>query len=258
MKEEIKLREGRMSTEQFPERTKTAILHFRTTEPAQVQFYTAEQGGVEELDHEKTYTVSEVDERMTGMTPGQLIRIESNKVIEEIFMDWEYVGLITPEELSKLTRMSYIDDDKARCFIDEAEQNDVRSKLGDPLYGYICSHVDDLYDLLAGCTYETQCGDTRYHAGLKKALAYYAYSRLIVGGNIELTRAGMVNRDSDYSYHSDIGERQQTSRETAAIADRYLNEVLDYCRNDDTLKQYVPKPATFKNTSRTNVTIIGE
>lgn len=257
MKEQLRLQPGNLSTYKFTVRSESGLMHIKTENPAQVRFYFTVEGGEETLFYEYLYLERETVEPMVHMPRQELMRIESSEVIEEIDMDWDYVGLITPDELAKLTRMSYVDDDKARCFIDEAEQNDIRPKLGDPLYSYIVANFGGLRDLMSGCSYEAQCGMTRYHAGLKKALAYYAYSRLIMGGNIELTRSGMVNRDSDYSHHSDNEERQQTSRETAAIADRYLNEVLDYVRNNNALKQYAPKPSMFKNTSRTNVTIIG-
>ena len=258
MKENLRLQPGNMSTYKFTVRSESGSFHIKTKAPAQVRFFFSVYGGEESMYFEYLYLERETIEPMENMPRNELMRISSSEEIEEIYMNWDYVGLITPDELSKLTRMSYVDDDKARCFIDEAEQNDIRSKLGDDLYNYVVEHFGELPDLMNGSSYDTQCGMTRYHAGLKKALAYYAYSRLIVGGNIELTRSGMVNRDSDYSHHSDNEERQQTSRETAAIADRYLNEVLDYVRNDETLKQYAPKPTPFKNTSRTNVTIIGD
>lgn len=256
MKQELELQPGRKSTYQFTVQSQTGTLHIRTERPSQVKFYFATYGGEEKLYYQSLYINAETNEPMVNLPEESLMRIESTNEIEEIYIDWPSVSLITPAELSQLSRMCFADDDKAKRFIDEAEQNDIRKNLGNKLYSYIVENRGILGDLLNGCPY-TAGSETRYHSGLKKALAYYAYSRLIVGGNVELTRAGVVNRDSDYSHQSDTEERQQTSRETAAIADRYINEVLDYCRNHETLRLYV-SANKFKETNRTSVKIIGE
>lgn len=170
------------------------------------------------------------------------------------------MALITPTEMSSLSRMSYIDDNKAAAYIEEAEQNDIRRWMGDALYEYVTNNISNVSDLLNGCYYDAQdcCGTIRRrHMGVKSALAYYAYSRIVTGGTIELTRVGVVDRNSDYSYHTDLQNRQQASREAAAIADRYMGEVMDYVKNNETLAAYAAK-AQRPNSNRTTLKIIGE
>lgn len=172
------------------------------------------------------------------------------------------MALITASELSSLSRTSYIDDTKSAAYIEEAEQCDVRKHMGDKLFEYITENStnQDLATLMNGGYYDVQCGndtDRRYHPGLKRTLAYYTYARLVTGGTIELTRVGVVDRDSNYSHHTDLKNRQQASRETAAIADEYMSQVLDYCRHNNTLKAYTV-PAQRPNSSRTIINIIGQ
>ena len=98
--------------------------------------------------------------------------------------------LITPSEISSLAREVFIDDSKATRFIVEAEEMDVRPVLGDKMLAYIRDNVAQVSNLLNGTTY-TYNGQTYTFSGLKKAVAYYTYARLIVGGDIEVTRSGV-------------------------------------------------------------------
>lgn len=165
--------------------------------------------------------------------------------------------LITPSEISTLAREVFIDDSKATRFIDEAEDMDVRPALGDKMMNHIRTSRDaNLLPLLNGDTYEYN-GQTYTFSGLKKAIAYYAYARLIVGGDIEVTRSGINSRDSDYSHKAVIEERQQVSRECSAIADRHMNQLLDYIKRTDSLAQYLERP-NRADTQRTKCKIIGD
>ena len=164
--------------------------------------------------------------------------------------------LITPNEISSLAREVFIDDSKAIRFIDEAEDMDVRPALGDKMLQYIRENVASLGSLLNGTTY-TYKGQTYTFSGLKKAIAYYAYARLIVGGDVEVTRSGMRSRDSDYSHQVPMEERQQVSRECSAIGDRHMNQLLDYIKRTDSLAQYLERPKRA-DTQRTKCKIIGD
>jgi hypothetical protein len=164
--------------------------------------------------------------------------------------------LITPNEISSLAREVYIDDIKATRFIDEAEDMDVRPVLGDKMLKYIRDNVATLTDLMNGATY-TYNGQTYTFSGLKKAVAYYTYARLIVGGDVEVTRSGLRSRDSDYSHQVPMEERQQVSRECSAIADRHMNQLLDYIKRTDALAAYLERPRRA-DSQRTKCKIIGD
>lgn len=165
-------------------------------------------------------------------------------------------NLITPSEISTLAREVFIDDTKASLFITEAEDMDVRPALGDKMLKYVRDNADTLTDLMNGTTYVYN-GRTYTFSGLKRAVAYYAYARIVVGGDVEVTRSGLRSRDSDYSHQAPLEERQQVSRECSAIADRHMNQLLDYIRRTPSLASNLERPQRA-DTQRTKCKIIGD
>lgn len=134
-------------------------------------------------------------------------------------------SLITPEEISTLARPCYADEAKALAYIYECEQNDIKKVIGDDLFIQLKEGGQTF--LLEGGIYERN--GKRYELnGIKRALAYYVYSRLLESSSVELTRQGVVNRRSDHSNDADDREIISVSRETLAIADRYMQEVAVY------------------------------
>lgn len=155
--------------------------------------------------------------------------------------------LITSEEISLLARPCHVDEQKAIAYIVEAELNNIKPALGDDLFLRLKRGENRL--LLEGGEYERD-GKLYYIAGVKRALAYYVYSRLLESSSVDLTRQGAVNRRSEYSDEASREELLSASRETYAIADRYMDECLlyinDKCSNDNV------------NSNRTKIKIIGK
>lgn len=190
-----------------------------------------------------------------GLPVGSYLQFQGEQ--DMVFMQWKGEGalLLTPNEVSLLARPVYSDEQKAMRYIYEAEQNNLKPAMGDDAYLRAKrNRTAETEMLLKGGTYTDEDGRERHFAGLKRALAYYTYSRLVESSNIELTRQGVVNRRSDYSDEADRQERIEASRETYAIADRYLKECLAYlafiegtgsCKEDNV------------NSNRTKIKIIG-
>ena len=137
--------------------------------------------------------------------------------------------LITPAEISTLARPCYADEEKALAYIVEAEQNNIKPAIGDDLYIQLKEGGQTF--LLEGGIYERN-GKRYYLNGIKKALAYFVISRLYESSTTELTRQGVVNRRSEYSDNADNSEIISVSRETYAIANRYMEEVERYLGTD--------------------------
>lgn len=137
--------------------------------------------------------------------------------------------LITPEEISTLARPCYADEEKALAYIVEAEQNNIKPAIGDDLFIQLKEGGQTF--LLEGGIYERN-GKRYYLNGIKKALAYFVISRLYESSTTELTRQGAVNRRSEYSDNADNREIISVSRETYAIANRYMEEVEKYLGTD--------------------------
>lgn len=152
---------------------------------------------------------------------------------------------ITPQDISLLARPCYADEAKVLAYIYEAEQNNIKPKIGDDLFLRLKDGENSL--LLEGGTYEKN--GKRYQLnGIKKALAYYAYSRLLESGSVNLTRQGVVNRRSDDANAVNEDNIIKISRETYAIADRYMQEIIDYLGAGE---------ANMETTQRTSVRLIG-
>jgi hypothetical protein len=137
--------------------------------------------------------------------------------------------LISPEEISTLARPCYADEQKALAYIVEAEQNNIKPAIGDDLFIQLKEGRQTF--LLEGGVYERN--GKRYELnGIKKALAYFVISRLYESSTIELTRQGVVNRRSEFSDNADERDIISVSRETYAIANRYMEEVEKYLGTD--------------------------
>lgn len=180
---------------------------------------------------------------------GSFMKITSATALTSATLQWrgEEALLITPMEVSLLARPCYADEQKVMRYIAEAEQNNIKPILGDDLFLRLKTGDDKL--LLNGGTYER---DGRRHQlnGVKRALAYYVYSRLLEFSSVDITRQGVVNRRSEFSDGADSRDIVSVSRETYAIANRYMDECMEYvggsCKTDKV------------ETNRIKVRIIGD
>lgn len=138
--------------------------------------------------------------------------------------------LITTDEVGTLTRgMSvYVDKEKIEAYISEAENMDIRPALGDALFLDIKAEQDKYQLLLVGGEYETKCGDKKLLVGLKSALAYYSYARLVKNGDGYVTRFGFLNKENEYSGRPEFKEKLQAYNDAFDVASRYMKECVDY------------------------------
>lgn len=167
--------------------------------------------------------------------------------------------LITTEEVSKLSRdMSiHLDNFKIEAYIRESENIDIKDALGDALFLDVKEHPDKYGTLLNGGEYDSKCGTKRTFIGLKAALAYYAYSRIVKNGDGNVSRFGFVNKESEYSSRSDIKEKVMAYNDTFSVADRYLKECVRYL-NDCKSNFPLYKGGGKLKANRTVFRIIGE
>ena len=135
--------------------------------------------------------------------------------------------LITTLEVSSLSRsMSlHIDEDKIETYIRESESIDIKSALGDALYLDVKDNPDKYKLLLEGGIYEGKDGK-QLLTGLKVALAYYTYARIVKNGDGNVTRYGFVQKESEYISHIEFKEKVMAYDDAFSIADRYLKECV--------------------------------
>lgn len=145
--------------------------------------------------------------------------------------------LITTSEVATLSRgMSvHIDEDKIETYIRESESIDIKSALGDELYLDVKEHSEKYELLLDGGTYEDNRGEKKMFMGIKTALAYYTYARIVKNGDGNVTRYGFVQKEDEYSSRPDIKEKVMAYNDAFSIADRYLKECVLFLneKNDE-------------------------
>ena len=111
--------------------------------------------------------------------------------------------------------------------IEEAELLDIKPKLGDELFMRLLTHVQFAV-LINGGEYTDECRNRRHFVGLRRALAYYVWARLVKTSVNHLTRFGFVQKRDEYSQATEYRERQTAYNDAFAIADGYMKECLAY------------------------------
>ena len=150
-------------------------------------------------------------------------------------------ALITAEEVSALARPIYADEEIVSSIIAESEREDIKPRIGDRLYLTLKTKgaaelTNEESLLLNGGQWTSSNGDVHYLEGLKTALAYFVYSRIVRDGNIQSTRYGARIKSDENSTSTEDTERQRQYRQAFASADRYLAECLAFInRNSSAL-----------------------
>lgn len=146
--------------------------------------------------------------------------------------------LITPNEVSTLARSIsvYVDPEKIETYLRESETIDIKSALGDALFLDVKDHPEKYEILLNGGVYDVECRDKRSFSGLKTALAYYTYARIVKNGDINVTCLGLVQKENEYSSHTDFKEKVMAYNDAFSVADMYLKECVLYL--DDCKEQF--------------------
>lgn len=141
--------------------------------------------------------------------------------------------LITLQDINALCRPCYADEEIANAIIAEAMREDVRARIGDALYiRLITSEYDALTEaertLLDGGIWTDSTGNQHLLDGLKTALSYLVYARIVRDGNILPTRYGSRVKNDENSVESENQERQRQYRQVFASADAMLADCIAY------------------------------
>ena len=149
--------------------------------------------------------------------------------------------LITIEELRQLGRpiSQQIDDEKLLSYIYETERLSIKPVLGDELFARVPKAAaeweqgkieEDMKKLLDGGEYTDCNGQYHIFSGLRMAMSYFVYAQYVMDGDFQLTRAGVVMKNSDYSSHVSSKERSDCYNNALAAAQGFLNETMGYVR----------------------------
>lgn len=143
--------------------------------------------------------------------------------------------------------------------IKEAQDIDLSPIITEPLLISIRqlngTYNDEFANLMNGCIYEYM--DNNYEIkGLKVALCYFAYARIIKGIDNTVSRTGFLQKDYDASVHAQIKERIAAANEAASTGAFYANKCLDYIiRNADSFTTY---SVETKKKKRFSINVLGD
>lgn len=150
--------------------------------------------------------------------------------------------LITIEELRQLGRpiSKQIDNEKLLSYIYETERLSIKPVLGDELFAKVVKaasewkqgDIDEKVKLLLDGGEYTDCNG-HYHmfSGLRMAMSYFVYAQYVMDGDFQLTRAGVVMKNSEYSSHVSSKERSDCYNNALSAAHGFLNETMGYVRH---------------------------
>jgi len=146
-------------------------------------------------------------------------------------------NLTTATEVRVLCRPITLNfkDANIEVYIDEAEAIDVKPILGEQMYIDLSEAqtgttlTADQVLILDGGVYTV---DSRKYvfSGLKKAISYFVYSRLIKNADGQLTRYGFVNKELNESQRPELREKIQAADDAMKTGNAYLNEVLQFIK----------------------------
>ena len=136
--------------------------------------------------------------------------------------------IIQPEEVGTLARpiSQHIDREQLVAYITEVEQLQIRSSLGGVLYSNIKQSPSSFDIILNGGIDEV--GEVS--GGIRKAMAYYVYARIIREGGTIATRFGAVEKTDEYATQIEQERKNTIYRQCNNIADVYMVEVVNYAK----------------------------
>lgn len=112
------------------------------------------------------------------------------------------------------------------AYITEVEQLQIRSALGGVLFSNVKQSPSDFDIILNGGIDEV--GEVS--GGIRKAMAYYVYARIIREGGTIATRFGAVEKTDEYATRIEQEQKNTIYRECNNIADTYMAEVVNYAK----------------------------
>lgn len=144
--------------------------------------------------------------------------------------------LVTREDIAREVRPTSADEALVDRCIEEAQNLDIISAIGAEWWLRVVNRNDDAVATLLweGGIYNDNCGNAHIFAGLRKALLYYAYARLVRSQGGVSTRFDFVVKADQYSDSADLQAKAQAYNEAFSIADGYKAQALAYLNTSET------------------------
>lgn len=144
--------------------------------------------------------------------------------------------LITREDIDRECRPCNAQDALVDRCIEEAQNLDIIPAIGADWWLRVLDRNDDADATLLweGGIYRDTCGNAHIFAGLRKALLYYAYGRIVRSSGGVATRFDFVVKADQYSDSADLQAKVQAYNEAFANADTYKAQCLAYLNTSET------------------------
>lgn len=126
----------------------------------------------------------------------------------------------------------------------EAQQADIKPQVGDALFVRLLTPeraaTEPYSTLLDGGLYRGCDGGERVFDGLRTALAYYAYARLITSSVNYLGTTGLRTAVDSTAAKAEYDERERVRLDVRRMAESYMADALAYARSVDELRSLLP------------------
>lgn len=138
--------------------------------------------------------------------------------------------LITINDIKEYSPMAELSSIRVDSHIREAQMNDLKPFLGEPLYRDLITNTDTTanQELLKGKTYKGIEGYNIDYNGLIPILVYYSLARIVANNQINITSYGVVRKKVDESDAVDAASLRFYITEKRSIATRYQKEAHDF------------------------------
>ncbi len=120
-----------------------------------------------------------------------------------------------------------IPDERIAPYIYEIEYTAVLEALGAPLFEAVENAPASYVLALEGGYYNGRNG-RKWFAGLKKAIAYLVYARVVRNNSLNVTAFGAVLKNGALSEQADDSEIARTANECKSLGEKALNDCVIY------------------------------
>ena len=144
--------------------------------------------------------------------------------------------LISREDIDRECRPCNAQDALVDRCIEEAQNLDIIPAIGADWWLRVMNRENDAVAtrLWEGGIYRDTCNNAHIFAGLKKALLYYSYARVVRSSGGVSTRFDFVVKADQYSDSADLQAKVQAYNEAFANADNYKAQCLAYLNTSET------------------------
>lgn len=143
--------------------------------------------------------------------------------------------LITVERFKELARPTskHIDDEEVQTFIRECEDIYIIPAIGLARYKALQEDKSESTNvtLLDGGEFEDKEGRLKKCSGLRLALSYFVYAKMVMSDGGLLTRTGLMQHNDSYASREDDKNRVRMYNDAMEVAETYLGSCLAYLKS---------------------------